>query len=36
MYRNKAGKSAKSSFINSSWKFVYKNYKTIIEDYEMT
>ena len=36
MYRNKADKASKSSFINSSWKFVYKNYKSIIEDYELT
>ena len=36
MYRNKADKTKKSGFINMSWKFVYKNYKSIIEDYEFT
>lgn len=34
MYRNKADKSEKSTFINKTWKYVYKNYKNLIEDYE--
>ena len=34
MYRNKADKTQKSTFINKTWKFVYKKYKGIIEDYE--
>ena len=36
LYRNKAEKSQKTNFINSTWKFVYKHYKGIIEDYELS
>ena len=35
LYRNKADKKVKSTFINKTWKYVYKAYKGLIEDYEL-
>jgi serine/threonine protein kinase len=34
LYRGKAEKKDKNNFINDTWKYVYKNYKSLIEDYE--
>lgn len=34
LYRNKSDKAQKSQFINKVWKHVFKNYKSVIEDYE--
>ncbi len=34
LYRNKASKTEKSKFISSTWKYIYKNYKELIDDYE--
>lgn len=34
LYRGKADKKKKNAFINNTWKFIYKNYKGLIEDYE--